>query len=486
MAVRRSLFLVFALASRDGRSVEGVAPPPARAPRAIPPIVFHVDDAKGVPATTCDEALGRVPEPKPEPDRTVRPAPSTGTPDLASLPKITIEGLAFDRATLPGGNPAALTPRSLEGSREAIQAVGRVLLKAGHHERVRMSFFGASHTQGDFFTGRIRRVLQTRYGDIGHGFVFPAAITDGYRAQDVNLCRSDRWFADYVGKRDGREDGLYGLGGGSVSSGDAGQFGWIETTRSNAQGRSAASYDLFSLGQPTGGSVLVRIDDAAPVTIATRSEQAQMLRHRFEVPDGPHRFEVRPAGDGEVRLFGVSVERPGPGVMVDAIGIRGKTASTWLHWNRPMADDGLATLAPDLVALAYGANEGNDLRYTMEQYRKDLAGVLRELRTALPETACVLIGPSDRGIKIDEHTFGVWDRTRPIADVQREVAPEFGCAFWDWQAAMGGPGSMVGWYVQTPPLGSPDLLHFTQAGYERAADMFLAALDSAALDAIAH
>ncbi len=485
MVVRRSFLLVLALASRDGRTVEGAAPP-ARTTRAIPAIVFRVDDAKGVPASTCDEALGRVPVPPPEPERTTRPTAPTAPPDLAALPKITIEGLAFDRASLPGGDPAALPLRKLEGTREAIEGVGRVLQKAAHQERVRLSFFGASHTQGDFFTGRIRRALQGRYGDIGHGFLFPAAITDGYRAQDVNLCRSDHWFADYVGKRDGREDGLYGLGGASVSSSDPGQFGWIETTKTNALGRKAASYDLFSLGQPTGGSLLVRIDDAAPVTVATRSEQSQMLRHRFEVPDGPHRFEVRPVGDGEVRLFGVSVERPGPGVIVDAIGIRGKTASSWLHWDRQMADDGLATLAPDLVALAYGANEGNDPRYTMEQYEKDLSSVLRHLRTALPNTPCILIGPSDRGVKIDEHTFGVWDRTRPIADVQRAVAPQYGCAFWDWQAAMGGPGSMIGWNQQTPPLGSNDLLHFTQAGYERAADMFLAALDAAAMDAMTH
>ena len=482
MAVRRSFLLLLALASRDVRSVEGAS----SSPRAIPAIVFHVDDAKGVPPLTCDEALGRVPVPPPEPVRETHPTAPTVAPDLSMLPKITIEGLAFDRASLPGGDPATLPLRKLEGSPEAIHAVGRVLQKAAHRERVRLTFFGASHTQGDFLTGRIRRVLQTKYGDVGHGFVFPAAINDGYRAQDVNLCRSDHWFADYVGKKDGRDDGLYGLGGASVSSGDPGQFGWIETTRTNAQGRKAASYDLFTLGQVTGGSLAVRIDDAAPISVATRSDRPQLLHHRFEVPDGPHRFEVRPVGDGEVRLFGVSVERPGPGVIVDAIGIRGKTANTWLQWDRQMAADGLATLAPDLVALAYGANEGNDLGYTMEQYEKDLKGVLRELRKALPDTACVLIGPSDRGVKIDEQTFGVWDRTRPIADVQRAVAPQFGCAFWDWQAAMGGPGSMVGWYVQTPPLAASDLLHFTQPGYERTADMFLAALDAAALDALAH
>ena len=35
-------------------------------------------------------------------------------------------------------------------------------------------------------------------------------------------------------------------------------------------------------------------------------------------------------------------------------------------------------------------------------------------------------------------------------------------------------------------LAANDLLHFTQPGYERAGDMFLQALDAAALDAMAH
>jgi lysophospholipase L1-like esterase len=482
MALRHSplasLVLGTLLVSRDGRSVEG-----ARV-QGVPPVIIKVDDARGIPAQTCDEALGRVPEPKPETaPRPVRPSESTGTPDLQALPKITLEGLAFDRKSLPGGDPASLPSRALEGPKDVLAKVGAVFLKAGAKQRVRITFFGASHTSGDFLTGRIRRVLQRRYGDIGHGFLFTAAIHDGYRAQDVNLCRSDRWFADYVGKKDGRDDGLYPFGA-SVSSSDPGQFGWIETTHANPEGRNAQSYDLFTLGQPQGGALLVQIDEAAPVQVSTRSDRSVLLHHRFEVPDGPHRFRMSPAGDAEVRVFGLSVERPGPGVIVDAIGIRGRTAKTWLSWERTIANQALATLQPDLIVLAYGTNEGNDLKYTMDQYRSDLDHVLAGMRVALPDAACVLMGPSDRGVKIDEHTFGVWDRTQWVAQVQREVAPLYGCAFWDWQAATGGPGSMIGWYVQDPPLASADLIHFTQPGYERVGDMFLAALDAAAMGAM--
>ncbi len=68
-----------------------------------------------------------------------------------------------------------------------------------------------------------------------------------------------------------------------------------------------------------------------------------------------------------------------------------------------------------------------------------------------------------------------------IAEVQREVAPEFGCVFWDWQQATGGEGSMIAWRFTQPPLAAKDLIHFSGAGYIHSAEKFIAALDDAAI-----
>ena len=106
---------------------------------------------------------------------------------------------------------------------------------------------------------------------------------------------------------------------------------------------------------------------------------------------------MTPAGDGEIRLFGVSVETPGPGVLVDAIGIRGREARTWLRWDEALFDDALNSLNPDVIVLAYGTNEANSIDYTMEQYARDLRKVLTKMRQAQPDKGCILVGPSDRG-----------------------------------------------------------------------------------------
>ncbi|NOY26150.1 MAG: hypothetical protein GXP62_09790, partial [Oligoflexia bacterium] len=380
---------------------------------------------------------------------------------------------------LPGQDPAAIPLQPLEGQPQDLARVGDVLRKAAAGGRVRITVFGASHTSGDFWTGHLRRILQARYGDIGHGFILPAALYKGYRGQDLNLCRTDGWRADWVGHRGGRNDGLYGFGP-SVSSGDPADFGWLQTTVDNEQGRAVSQYQVFTLGEPAAGTLLAQVDGAPVEELVNGSSEVKILRHRIEVADGPHRLVLRPKGDGEVRIFGVSAEREGPGVLVDAIGIRGRTARTWLQWDEDLSTRAIASLAPDMIVLAYGTNEANDLALSPDLYRDELRAVLGIVRHASPDAACVLVGPSDRGKKVSRDTYVVWDRTQPIAQVQRQVAPEFGCVFWDWQQATGGPGSQIAWSLMNPRLAARDQIHFSAAGYEWSAERFLMAMEQAA------
>ena len=142
----------------------------------------------------------------------------------------------------------------------------------------------------------------------------------------------------------------------------------------------------------------------------------------------------------------------------------------------------LSILNPDIIVLAYGTNEANDTDYNMDNYERDLRAVLNKMQRAHSTSACILVGPSDRGSKISESEFEVWERTQLVAEVQRTVAPDFGCVFWDWQQATGGTGSMIAWNNTNPRLPSNDLIHFTGKGYQVSANQFLQALDDAALN----
>jgi lysophospholipase L1-like esterase len=174
------------------------------------------------------------------------------------------------------------------------------------------------------------------------------------------------------------------------------------------------------------------------------------------------------------------MERTGTGALIDAIGIRGRTIRTWKYWDQTLFADMMDTLDPNIVVIAYGTNEASDPDYSMEQYRTDLRKNLTMLQKSRPDQACILVGPSDRGKSKGKRSFYVWSQTARVASVQREVAPEFGCVFWDWQQAQGGEGAMIAWRYTNPPLAAKDLLHHTPQGYVHMAEQFIKALDDAA------
>lgn len=437
-----------------------------------------------LPAQTCTDAqenglhYGEA-IPTPPPASNPLPFPGELTVDSPSdLPEIYLRN---KRIIVQDYMPDDLTFQPFEGYPEDIARIGQVMRNADAGKRIRLTFFGASHTAGDFWTGQIRRVLQARYGDIGHGFVMPIAMAKGSRGHDINLCSSGDWKRDYVGKEDGHGDDAYGLGM-SVSSSNPAHFAWAETTHQNPLGRQFSTAHIFTLGTFGGGSLLAQIDLSDPFLIPTHRESTELLDNILNVPLNGHRITLSPAGDGEARLFGMSLESEGPGALVDAIGIRGRQAKTWLEWNETLLRDMLSILQPDIIVLAYGTNEANDSDYDMERYEEDLRDVLRKMKRVHPTAACILVGPSDRGTKINEKQYAVWERTQLVAEVQRNVAPEFGCVFWDWQQATGGPGSMIAWNQTDPRLASEDLIHFTGKGYQISANQFLEALDDAALN----
>ncbi len=435
-----------------------------------------------LPAQTCTDAkenglvyVDSIPvpplpsEPLPLPEPLIAEA-------VTQLPKITLRG---KRISVRDFLPQELIFQPFEGYPEDIARVGEVLRNADRGERIRLTFFGASHTAGDFWTGQIRRVLQARYGDGGHGFVMPVAMAKGSRGHDINLCSDGDWKRDYVGKEEGHGDAYYGLGM-SVASSNPGDFAWAESTHQNPHGRQFSKAHIFTLGQFGGGSLLAQVDRTDPFLLPTNRENTELIHTILEVPQNGHRITLSPSGDGEVRIFGMSLENDGPGAVVDAIGIRGRQAKTWLKWDETIFRDMLSTLSPSIVVLAYGTNEANDSDYSMEQYESDLRLVLQRVQRAQPNSACILVGPSDRGSEIRNGRYEVWERTQMVASVQRSVAPEFGCVFWDWQQATGGAGSMVAWKHTDPRLASNDLIHFTAKGYRASADQFLRALDDAA------
>lgn len=393
------------------------------------------------------------------------PAPYRSDPE--SMPDDGMLGLQIPIED-PGGNALDAFHQGLRRARD-----GR--------GQVRIVFYGASHVAGDIFTGYIRRELQRRFGDAGHGFIVPARPWRTYRQSDVNIQSTNTWHTDRVGKPNDRKDGWYGLAGMSVSSRMKKNWGTVSTTKDNRVGRRVGRFELFYLKHSRGGRLDVRIDNRLVKRLKTRSRKFEPGYATFKVRDGRHSFQIRPAGDGLVRVFGVAMERHKPGVILDTLGIPGARVRYHLEWNADLYREHLKRRKPDLVVLAYGTNESGDDGHSLSRYEDNLREVLDRVKDAVPNASCLLIGPSDWPIRQPgdvegEETFLPRPRTAHIIEIQGRVAGEYGCGFFDLVEFMGGPLSMIRWVHADPPQAAQDYIHFNRLGYERLGAVLLRAL----------
>lgn len=335
--------------------------------------------------------------------------------------------------------------------------------------------YGASHVASDTYTGRLRRLLQERFGDAGHGFVLPAKPWRYYRHRDVRIDGTLTWWADWVGKTGGRKDGYYGVAGVSIASSSTDDYASVSTTLDNPQGRAVSSFTVFYLKQPGGGTMDLRLDGKLVRRVATSSLIHEPGYEVLSMTDGGHKLEIFPAGDGEIRVFGVAMDRETPGVRLDALGVNGARAVSHLEWNDALYAEHIQKRSPDLIVLAYGTNESGDTDHPIEDYEDNFRRVVARARAAAGQASCLLIGPSDWPIK-ERRKYLARPRTMEIIEVQKRVATDLGCAVFDMVEFMGGPLSMVKWVRSTPPFASKDHIHFTRHGYDRMADVVLQAL----------
>ncbi len=329
--------------------------------------------------------------------------------------------------------------------------------------KVRVLVYGASHTEADIYPHYLRSYLRDRFGDGGHGFVQVAQPWSGYSHVEVAVTGFDHWSTAHALRRDERDDGLFGLLGASIATRNKRAVGRVAPI----DGVVASRFELSFLRRPRGGSFELFVDGRHHATVRTAGKSVEAGFYTFAVPEARHTIEIQPVGDGEIRMFGLTMERDQPGVVVDTLGIRGTRASSFLSWDENVWAASVRRRAPDLMIMAFGTNEAVDSSASMGDYEAQLHTVLDRLARAAPEAACLLIGPGDFPLPLPDGTFSPRPVLASIIDVQRQVAAGHGCGFWDLQAFMGGELSMLQWVRSDPPMARPDHIHLTRRGYVR-------------------
>lgn len=361
----------------------------------------------------------------------------------------------------------------------------------------RVGHWGDSVLGTDGITSAVRRRMQARFGDAGHGFHALKQYDASYRQQNVRFSEvgNVRWSSCFIRNRC-MSDGRYGYGGVTYWS-SGGAESEFSTAREGPVGLSVSRFEVWYQKQYKGGKLRVRVDggneqvidtalplpegvDSLPAAERPTPVDAWAL---IQVPDGPHEFEVRAIGGGSVRAFGVVLERDGPGVTWDGMALIGSFTSRMAEFDPEHLASQLDHRQLDLMVFTFGGNdmtrEKSDLRRTMDPYIEDYGEVIELFRKARPEAACLIMGPVDHG----ERESGAV-RSREIVarmtEAQRQVAIAKGCAFFDTLAAMGGKGAIARWRSQG--LMSGDLAHPTPRGHKLLGSMLYDAVMAGYID----
>ncbi len=323
----------------------------------------------------------------------------------------------------------------------------------------RVCHYGDSPITNDDITKTVRRELQERFGDGGHGFVLLGRPWGWYGHDGIEIGTSTGWSVEPIGPS--RHAGTYGLGGVAFSS-----PGGASSLTVTAE--SAGVFDLAYLAQPGGGSFDVWLDGAPVGRASTAAVAARSEFLRVSDRVGRHSIALRPVGDGDVRVFGVTAETGTAGVVYDSLGVNGAYVGLLAravdedHWIQQ-----LRHRAPDLVVLSYGTNESQFDRLPMDEYERDFREAIRRIRAALPSASILVVAPMDRAMRGPGGTLITRPMIPKLVEYQRRIASENGCAFFDTYAAMGGEGTAARWATESPHLMGGDYTHPTARGAER-------------------
>jgi len=359
---------------------------------------------------------------------------------------------------------------------EALKPFYALLKRAGEKQaQVRIAYYGDSHTAPDLITGRLRHGLQSAFGEAGIGFV-PAAKPWPYHRHSLVEYVESKGFTGVRISRSVR-GGKLGLFGAALKvTGKRPAIARLRTHGYAGETGNSTDLTLYYLKQPRGGRVSIAVDGKRITQLSTAGKPDEAGYLAFSAPLGTHEIELRTQGDGPVTLFGLTLDQKGPGVILDTLGIPGARAKFHLLWDEPLYREHLLRRNPDLVVLSYGTNEAGDKDLSPADYEQTLRRTVLRIKSYLPSVSCLLVGPTDRPELAEDGTLHTRDQLYGIVAVQRRLAHELGCAFFDVAQSMGGPMSIVRLAQQSPPLATRDHVHLTMKGYEALGDALLESL----------
>lgn len=376
-----------------------------------------------------------------------------GPPACLPLDKEKYALPAYDEKQLDVPLPAVIDEEAtLAPLYEKLAALARG--KATDH--VRIGVYGDSNMTMDYITGAMRRMLQGKFGDAGHGYVALARPWGWYHHMDVRQELKESAWREIATSTNQVSDGHYGFANIAAESSEPGAWSWVATADEGAPiGTKVDKVDIYYLKRPAGGDFSIKVDGAALKDVSTASPEVAAAFERLDLGDGAHKVECVVKGTGKVRLFGASMERGAPSIVVDSLGTGALNYEQMVRVKDESRVPQLAHRNYDLVVFLIGTN-----LFAPAFHEKWMTAVFDSLRQAIPNLPILVLSPPD--IELHQDSKESDPRIVKLSVQLKEIAGRHHAAFWDFREAMGGNMSMMRFAKKG--LAEWDLVHLKKSG----------------------
>lgn len=458
---------VFAAFGASTYAVPGLAELRPWLPGEPVPLVHLLTTTARVEETATGELIV-VEEPQP-PVALTSTAGAAAAPSPEAPPDRARTGSLTD---LPIHAPAG--PVLLEAKPGALDAWFSALAAAEDGEPgrvVRALHWGDSTIAADGFASTVRARLSARFGDAGPGFL-AVHVDPAWSLRPGVLRTTEGGWESHNITFGGIDSSRYGLAG--VVSTAPTQASATLGGHKTASGRQPITrFDVYYQAQPGGGTLNAKARGSGGFSLSTAADKASDRYKEIRSP-GSSTLYLEAAGDGPVTVYGVSLETSGPGVTWESFGVAGSSIGSLTRQSKAHLSAQVARRDPDLLVYMTG---GNEVGYPSlsagegEKYREAYGIALAKLRAGAPDASCLILGPLDQAVR-ERGAIKSKPMLARMIQIQREVALEQGCAFWDTRASMGGDGGFARFLNHQPRYAWTDLMHLTAEGLDLVGQSF--------------
>ncbi len=325
-------------------------------------------------------------------------------------------------------------------------------------QKVSVVHIGDSHILGNFLTREVRARLQNAFGDAGRGMIFPYRLARTSGPKDYLVETNARWHEANCA-RNIAPSTPFGISGFTLQTTNLNAeltFRLRDTATSETrnftkvtvfQHKTGYEYDLEVRDEVSG-------QKAEPFL---ESQYAQSFYFDRPVAQATVKARKLTSQQSRLTLDGVALENELSGVVYHSIGVNGAKFNDFVrakYFARQVGE-----LAPDLIILSFGTNEGQG-NTDPAFVRRAMAKLIEQLLEHSPNSLIMLTTPADSYLRRGR-SFN--PNIAQMSSVIRGFARDKGYALWDLFNLSGGEKSAQFW--KTNGLMSSDSVHYSKAGY---------------------